>query len=318
MALPSQELLNKYRAEEAAAKDKPANPEQTNAETTTTETETQPTGGDTDGSGDEHTDTTPNSSDSNGAQPDNSGKDDRRWEKTQANFEKRLHRQERSHRRTVEALQAQIADLKAKLEGKAPKLKREDFPTSEAFEEYRKEELKKEILEEQQKTQADRDAVAAKNAEAQKKVEQTFRTPEQRQEFNEVLSEFLEDNSEWLETEEGQLYQEIIDQSPVGLLMAMAIGKDAKVQEQMKSWSKDLLFMKLQTFENALLQKAKEKQTQTATPTATHTEAGKQTPAKPTTSGIPSTGAVGKTQAAGKFNAREWLKKNRPERYPLR
>ena len=113
MALPSQELLNKYRAEEAAAKDKPANPEQTNAETTTTETETQPTGGDTDGSGDEHTDTTPNSSDSNGARPDNSGKDDRRWEKTQANFEKRLHRQERSHRRTVEALQAQIADLKA-------------------------------------------------------------------------------------------------------------------------------------------------------------------------------------------------------------
>ena len=310
MALPSQELLNKYRAEEAAAKDKPANPEQTNAETTTTETETQPTGGDTDGSGDEHTDTTPNSSDSNGAQPDNSGKDDRRWEKTQANFEKRLHRQERSHRRTVEALQAQIADLKAKLEGKAPKLKREDFPTYEAFEEYRKEELKKEILEEQQKTQADRDAVAAKNAEAQKKVEQTFRTPEQRQEFNEVLSEFLEDNSEWLETEEGQLYQEIIDQSPVGLLMAMAIGKDAKVQEQMKSWSKDLLYQRLQTFENALLQKAKEKQTQT--------EAGKQTPAKPTTSGIPSTGAVGKTQATGKFNAREWLKKNRPERYPIR
>ena len=318
MALPSQELLNKYRAEEAAAKDKPANPEQTNAETTTTETETQPTGGDTDGSGDEHTDTTPNSSDSNGAQPDNSGKDDRRWEKTKENFEKRLHRQERSHRRTVEALQAQIADLKAKLEGKTPKLKREDFPTSEAFEEYRKEELKKEILEEQQKTQADRDAVAAKNAEAQKKVEQTFRTPEQRQEFNEVLSEFLEDNSEWLETEEGQLYQEIIDQSPVGLLMAMAIGKDAKVQEQMKSWSKDLLFMKLQTFENALLQKAKEKQTPSATPTATQTEAGKQTPAKPTTSGIPSTGAVGKTQAAGKFNAREWLKKNRPERYPIR
>jgi hypothetical protein len=43
--LPSQELLNKYRAEEKAAQGTPANPEQTNAESTGTVTESQPTGG---------------------------------------------------------------------------------------------------------------------------------------------------------------------------------------------------------------------------------------------------------------------------------
>ena len=96
MALPSQELLEKYRAEQKADQDKPANPEQSNAETTGTETETQPTGGEPQGNGEATTDTKPDSSDSNGAQPEESGKDDKRWERTQANFEKRLHRQERT------------------------------------------------------------------------------------------------------------------------------------------------------------------------------------------------------------------------------
>lgn len=314
MALPSQELLEKYRAEQKADQDKPANPEQTNAETTGTETETQPTGGETQGEGEATTEKTSTSSDSNGAQLN--GKDDDRWAKTQANFEKRLHRQERSHRRTVEGLERQIEELKKQLAGKSPKLQREDFPTLEAFENYQKEELKKEILEDQKKAQEARDAAATRDAEAQKRVEQTFRTPEQRKEFNEVLTDFLDDNAEWLETEEGQLYQEIIDQSPIGLVMAMAIGKNEEVQRQMKTWSKDLLYQKLSTFENALLQKAKEQpkaQTQTAQPTG----AKATTPTQPSTSGIPSTGSVGKTQAAATFNAREWLKKNRPQRYPI-
>lgn len=313
MALPSQELLEKYRAEQKADQDKPANPEQSNAETTGTETETQPTGGEPQGNGEATTDTKPDSSDSNGAQPEESGKDDKRWERTQANFEKRLHRQERSHRRQVAELEAKIAEMQKQLAAKNPELKREDFPTLEAYESYRKEELKKEILADQQKAQADRDALAAKNAEAQKKVEQTFRTPEARKEFNETLNEFLEDNDEWLGTEEGQLYQEIIDQSPVGLVMAMAIAKNDAVQEQMKTWSKDLLFQKLSQFESALLQKAKEGKAQPQP-----TQPGKTTPTQPSTSGIPSTGSVGKTQApSGKFNARDWLKKNRPERYPI-
>lgn len=312
MALPSQELLNKYRAEEkSAAQDKPANPEQTNAETTGTETEAQPTGGDNQGEGEATTDTTPTSSDSNGAQPEESGKDDRRWEKTQANFEKRLHRQERSHRRQVAELEAKIAEMQKQLASKNPELKREDFPTLEAYDNYRKEELKKEIILDQQKAAEASEAQARQRAAAEKKVNETFRTPEARKEFNETLSEFLEDNSEWLETEEGQLYQEIIDQSPVGLVMAMAIGKDAKVQEQMKTWSKDLLFQKLSKFEGALLQKAKEQKAQQPA------ESKATTPTQPSTKGIPSTGSVGKTQAAATFNAKEWLKKNRPERYPI-
>lgn len=313
MALESQKLLNKYRAEEkAAAQETPASPEQTNAEKPNPETETQPTGSEeVKGNGEASQPTEPSSSES-GAQPEKTDKGEERWLKTQESFKKRLDRQERSHRRTVSALEAEIAELKKQLEGKKPELKREDFPSESAWNEYRKEELKKEILADNEKRQAAAEEAGRRNAEAQKKIDDTFRTPEAKREFQETLSDFIEDNGDWLESEEGQLYQEIIDQSPVGLVMAMAIAKNSEVTAQMKNWSKDLLFQKLSQFESTLLQNAKEaakKQPsngQTQTPTQT----------RPSTSGIPSTGSVGKTQAPTTFNAKDWLRKNRPERYP--
>jgi len=311
MAIPSQELLEKYRAEEKADKGTPANPEQTNAETTEPGTETQPTGGeDVNGNGEARQQTEPSSE--NGAQPEQtSDKGDERWHKTQENFKKRLDRQERSHRKQVSALEAQIAELKKQLEGAKPELKREDFPSESAWNKYRDEELKKEILAENDKRQAEAAETARRNAAAQKKLDETFKTPEAKREFQETLSDFMDTNGEWLESEEGQLYQEIIDQSPVGLVMAMAIAKNSKVTEQMKNWSKDLLFQRLTQFENTLLQSAKaaaNKQPQTQT-----TQQPTQT--EPTTSGIPSTGSVGNKQAPSKFSAKEWLRKNRPERY---
>ena len=311
--LPSQELLNKYRAEEkAAAQETPANPEQTNAETPNPETSTQPTGSEeVKGNGEASQPTEPSSSES-GAQPEKTDKGEERWLKTQESFKKRLDRQERSHRKTVSALEAEIAELKKQLEGNKPELKREDFPTVDAYEKYREEEIKKSILAENDKKQAELEEAARRNAEAQKKLDATFKTPEAKKEFQETLSDFMEDNGDWLESEEGQLYQEIIDQSPVGLVMAMAIAKNSEVTEQMKNWSKNMLFQKLSQFETALLQNAKEaakKQPsngQPQTPTQT----------RPSTSGIPSTGSVGKTQAPATFNAKDWLRKNRPERYP--
>lgn len=310
--LPSQELLEKYRAEEKADKGTPASPEQTNAETPNPETETQPTGSEeVKGNGEASQQTEPSSSES-GAQPEKTDKGEERWLKTQESFKKRLDRQERSHRKTVSALEAEIAELKKQLEGKKPELKREDFPSESAWNEYRKEELKKEILADNEKRQAAAEEASRRNAAAQKKMDDTFRTPEAKREFQETLSDFIEDNGDWLESEEGQLYQEIIDQSPVGLVMAMAIAKNSEVTAQMKNWSKDLLFQKLSQFESTLLQNAKEaakKQPsngQTQTPTQT----------RPSTSGIPSTGSVGKTQAPATFNAKDWLRKNRPERYP--
>ena len=239
-------------------------------------------------------------------------KGEERWLKTQENFKKRLDRQERSHRKQVSALEAQIAELKKQLEGKKPELQREDFPSESAWNKYREEELKREILAENDKRQAAAEEASRRNAAAHKKLDDTFKTPEAKREFQETLSDFIEDNGEWLESEEGQLYQEIIDQSPVGLVMAMAIAKNSEVTEQMKNWSKDLLFQKLSQFESTLLQNAKEaakKQPsngQPQTPTQT----------RPSTSGIPSTGSVGKTQAPATFNAKDWLRKNRPERYP--
>lgn len=309
--LPSQELLNKYRAEEkAAAQEKPASPEQTNAETPNPETETQPTGSEeVKGNGEASQQTEPSSSE-RGAQPEKTDKGEERWLKTQESFKKRLDRQERSHRKTVSALEAEIAELKKQLEGKKPELKREDFPSESAWNEYRKEELKKEILADNEKRQAAAEEASRRNAAAQKKMDDTFRTPEAKREFQETLSDFIEDNGDWLESEEGQLYQEIIDQSPVGLVMAMAIAKNSEVTAQMKNWSKDLLYQKLSQFENTLLQSAK-----AANKQPEQTKDKQPTQTKPTTSGIPSTGSVGNKQAPSKFSAKEWLRKNRPERY---
>ena len=311
MAIPSQELLEKYRAEEKADKGTPANPEQTNAETPNPETETQPTGSEeVKGNGEASQQTEPSSSES-GAQPEKNDKGEERWLKTQENFKKRLDRQERSHRKQVSALEAEIAELKKQLEGNKPELQREDFPSESAWNKYREEELKKSILAENDKKQAELAESARRNAAAQKKLDDTFRTPEAKREFQETLSDFIDVNGEWLESEEGQLYQEIIDQSPVGLVMAMAIAKNSEVTEQMKNWSKDLLFQKLSQFENTLLQSAKA----AANKQPEQTKDQQPTQTKPTTSGIPSTGSVGNKQAPSKFSAKEWLRKNRPERY---
>lgn len=312
MAITSQELLNKYRAEKkAAAQEPPANPEQTNAETTGPGTEKTPTGDESANGNGEASQTTQPSSSESGEQPEKTDKGEDKWLKTQENFKKRLDRQERSHRKTVSALEAKIAELQKQLAGNKPELKREDFPTVEAYEKYREEEIKNSILAENDKKQAEIAEAARRNAEAQKKLDATFKTPEAKREFQETLSDFMEDNGDWLESEEGQLYQEIIDQSPVGLVMAMAIAKNSEVASQMKNWSKDMLFQRLSQFETALLQNAKEaanKQPSGAQP---------QTPTqtKPTTSGIPSTGSVGNKQAPSKFSAKDWLRKNRPERY---
>ena len=314
MALPSQELLEKYRAEEKADKGAPANPEQTNAEKTETQTTETPTGaqgGEGDGAATTPTETTPSAS--AGEDADKSAKGDDRWEHAQSQWKKRLDRQERAHRKQIAGLEATIAELKKQVEGNKPKLQREDFPTVEAYESYKNEEQKKQLLDELEKSNAAKEAAARQQAEAKKKMEATFKTPEAQRDFQDTMSDFIDDNSEWLETEEGQLYQEIIDQSPVGLVMAMAIAKNDAVQEQMKKWSKDLLYQKLASFEVTLMNKAKEAKNATAAKQTTPAQPAEKAPS---TSGIPSTGSVGKTQAPQTFNAKDWLRKNRPERYP--
>ena len=314
MALPSQELLEKYRAEEKADKGTPANPEQTNAETTetkTTETPTGAQGGEGDGAATTPPETTPSAS--AGEDADKSAKGDDRWDHAQAQWKKRLDRQERSHRKTVAGLEAKIAELEKRLEGNKPKLTRDDFPTLDAYESYKNEEQKKQLLAELEKSNADKEAAARQQAEAKKKMEATFKTPEAQKDFQDTIADFIDDNSEWLETEEGQLYQEIIDQSPVGLVMAMAIAKNEGVQEQMKKWSKDMLYQKLMSFEVTLMNKAKEAKAAAAAKQTTPAQPAEK---QPSTSGIPSTGSVGKTQAPQTFSAKDWLRKNRPERYP--
>ena len=138
MALESQKLLEKYRAEEKAAAEKgtPAEPESTKAEQIETETKTTPTGevSEVQDPTGQATDTG-NGEGAESAKPGEKQEKDR-WEHTQQSFEKRLRRQERSHRKTVEGLEKQIAELKKQLEDKAPKLQREDFPSIEAYEEY--------------------------------------------------------------------------------------------------------------------------------------------------------------------------------------
>ena len=136
MALPSQELLEKYRAEEKkAVTETPANSEQTNAETTETQTTETPTGaqgGEGDGAATTPPETTPSASaDEDAGTP---AKGDDRWEHAQSQWKKRLDRQERAHRKQIAGLEATIAELKKQVEGNKPKLQREDFPDARGAE----------------------------------------------------------------------------------------------------------------------------------------------------------------------------------------
>ena len=197
----------------------------------------------------------------------------------------------------------ELAELKKQLEDNAPKLQREDFPSIEAYEEYKNGELRKQFAADQEKLRKEEELRAAQKAESQKKVEKFFPDPESRKDFNDTITDFVEDNDEWLGSEEGQLFQEIIDESPIGVVMAMAIAKNEAVVQQIKHWSKDLLYQKMTQFESTLLQKAQGEKPEK-----------KETP-KPSTEGIPSTGSIGKSQTPAAFNAKDWLRKNRPERY---
>ena len=143
MALPSQELLEKYRAEQKADTETPANSEQTKAETTETKQTETPTGAEGgEGDGEATTQqTTPSAS--AGEDAGTPAKGDERWEHAQSQWKKRLDRQERAHRKQIAGLEATIAELKKQVEGNKPKLQREDFPTVEAYESYKNEDRPK-------------------------------------------------------------------------------------------------------------------------------------------------------------------------------
>lgn len=308
--LPSEELLNKYRNSEK--NDTPA-PESVNSEAATSgnaETNAVTEQPATAGEGKAEAETRPNA-DEPGTSSE-SEKDTRT--RYQRDFEKRLKRQERSHQEEKTALLRRIEALENALKQNKPELKPEDFESREKYDEYKesllRESIKKEILEEQRRQKESDDALAEQTRVAQDKLKATFRSPEAVADFQQRLGYWVKDEAEFLDSENGQLFQEFLDSSKLGLVMTDLLMKNPEAMGDFKNCSKDMMLHLLERFETGLIQKAK------AMAEAAKKNAADPAPKANTKPAMPSTGDVGKTPAAsGKFNARDWLRQNRPDRY---
>lgn len=316
--LPSEELLNKYRTAEKSGATEPA-PEKAEVEAgsepakTSAEPAQEPQHA-TEGEG-EGVGTTQKT-------PANPEKGDSRA-RQQHEFEKRLARQQRSHQAQMAQQKAeferQIAELRAKLPAE-PELKPEDFQSRSEYDAYKQKQMEDSVVARLKKDQADKEAKDAADAQqaekAQQKLQRTFGTPEAIQDFQDTMGEFVDREQEFLATEKGELYQEFIDESPLGLIIAKIIAKSPKAIEGLKRWSPTMMMDELHRFEDSLTEriKASQKQMEAKSAAAKEEPAAQQT--KPT---MPSTGAIGKTSASsGKFDAKEYLRQKYPERYGRR
>ena len=311
--LPSEELLNKYRAAEKNSGTTEPSAETASAPETKKESEQPATVADDQGQG--TTQTQSSESIEGGEKHFVSPKENRDdWSRHQKDWEKRLKRQERSFQAKLAEKDKQIAEIMAKLP-KEPELKPEDFQNRKDWDDYNQrrmaEGIEASILEKQRAQKEAEENDRKEREEADKKLNSVFKTPERVAQFRATLNDFYEDEKDYLESEEGQLFQEFCDQSPVGLFMVEQIAKRDDVVTQMKGWSKDMLFQQLRAFENGLM--AQIKTAQDAAKAAPVSKAKEEKKPVPT---MPSTGPIGgSTPASGTFNAKEWLRKNRPEYY---
>lgn len=315
--LPSEELLNKYRtaeqnkggtSEPGAVTPAAGEPENKNTGSSETKPTSQPATGD-EGEGQGTTKTQPEGS--KGGEHYVSPKENPNdWSRHQKEWEKRFKRQNNAHQAEIAELKKTIAELTAKLP-KEPELKPEDFPSKQEWDDYNKRRMadgiKADILEEQRAQKEAEESARKEREEADKKLNAFFKTPERVAQFRETLGNFYAEEREYLDSEEGQLYQEFCDNSPLGLLIAELIAKDPKTVSEMKKWSKDMLLYQLSSFEKGLASKIKAAMESKATPPQ---------PEKKAVPKMPETGPIGgATPSSGQFNAKEWLRKNRPEYY---
>lgn len=231
-------------------------------------------------------------------------------------FEKRLNRQERSHQREKQELLDRIKQLEDAQKKNTPELTAADFDKREDYDAYKREQMRKEILEELRNDEAKRKAEEESTAKAEKRLAETFKNEDERAEFQELITEFCEDHKEFLATENGQAYESFIDASPVGLIVAQVIAKSTKATERIKGLGKDIMLAELKQVESAIIAKAKAMQAPNGAQGSTKETAQNQQPAAqkmPPT--MPNTGAIGGAQNAPKFSGKQWLRENHPERY---
>lgn len=311
--LPSEELLNKYRAAENKSGTSEPGTEQASAPETKSEPEQKATEPETQGQGTTQTQTPEESKGGEGHTV--SPKEDKdEWSRHQKGWEKRFKRQEKAHRAEVDELKRQLAELQAK-QPKDPELKPEDFQNRKDWDDYKesrmRDSIKASILEEQRAQKEAEDNERKEKEETDRKLNSVFKTPERVAQFRETLNDFYEDEKDYLEGEEGQLFQEFCDKSPVGLFMVEQIAQRDEVIQQMKGWSKDMLFQQLKSFEAGLLAQIKAAQDAAkAAPASQAKDEKKPVPA------MPSTGPIGGNNSnSGKFSAKDWLRKNHPEYY---
>lgn len=231
----------------------------------------------------------------------------------------RLARQAKKHQRELEALRAELQSLKKKEE--EPEFTRDDFIDEEEFERYKADKLKKsikrDVIKEFESSQKEREAERAQQEKVNATIANFLKTPEEVQEWKSRLEDFEEDNSDFLESEQGQEMSLFMINSSVFPVMFDLIARNPSVVDKLSSLSTKEVYFNLKQLEDAILKKI------TGTKEAQQQENTKVDEQKPKRS-LPNSGKFGGSSSSTAsrldpnskdFDAKEYLKRKYPNQY---
>src|SRR5574344_1219198 len=231
----------------------------------------------------------------------------------------RLARQAKKHQRELDALRAELQSLKKKEED--PEFTRDDFIDQEEFERYKADKLKKsiktDVMKEFESSQKDREAERAQQEKVNKTIANLLKTPEEVQEWKSRLEDFEEDNSDFLESEQGQEMSAFMINSSVFPVMFDLIARNPSVVDKLSSLSTKEVYFNLKQLEDAIIKKI------TGTKEAQQQEKTNADEQKPKRS-LPNSGKFGGSSSSTAsrldpnskdFDAKEYLKRKYPNQY---
>lgn len=231
----------------------------------------------------------------------------------------RLARQAKKHQRELDALRAELQSLKKKEE--EPEFTRDDFIDEEEFEKFKADKLKKsiktDVMKEFESSQKEREAERAQQEKVNATIANFLKTPEELQEWKSRLEDFEEDNSDFLESEQGQEMSAFMINSSVFPVMFDLIARNPSVVDRLSSLSTKEVYFNLKQLEDAILKKI------TGTKEAQQQEKTNADEQKPKRS-LPNSGKFGGSSSSTSsrldpnskdFDAKEYLKRKYPNQY---
>jgi hypothetical protein len=244
-----------------------------------------------------------------------------------ANMKKRLFKQAEKFNSLMSEQAKKIKELEEKLEQSTkpvePELTRDDFASVKEWNEYQEskgvETVRNIAKEEAKALQAERDKQYQKSEKEkefnniiQEKVKILYPEEKERVEFENDISNWAEENQDFLQTEQGQTYIDLMNSSPVGPklihLIAKECDKNPNLIDSLSRLKPQELYRRLKNFEETVISNIRKGITSRNKPAAV-----KQT-ISPVAPKIPSTGRVS-ASGGQKMNAWDILKSRHPSKY---